>query len=564
MLAHLHVKNLALIEEIEVEFGPGLNILTGETGAGKSILLGSMQLILGSKISRNMIRENAPYGLVELLFQVENPKAEEALKALDILPEEGQVLLSRKIMDGRSINKINGETCTVGQMKAAASCLLDIHGQHEHQSLLYPEKQLEILDAYGKERVLPVKEKVKAAYQAYRKALLALQALDMDEEQRNREKAFLEFEIEEIESAHLTVGEDEELEKLYRKLSNGKRIVEALQMVHGMTGYDGENGAGEIIGSALRELSRVTEYDPDLENMEASLQEIDALVNDFNREISSYLDDLTFDDETFFETEQRLDLLNGLKAKYGQQIEGILAYQQKQQQKLDQLLGFEENLQAAKEQVAKAENILERASADLSKIRQEYSRQLAEKVMDGLRDLNFLDVKFDIQFQRKSSYTEKGFDEVEYVISTNPGEALKPLGQIVSGGELSRIMLALKAILADRDQIETLIFDEIDTGISGRTAQKVSEKMAVIGRHHQVLCITHLPQIASMADTHFEIEKHVKDSGTITEIHPLYGDACLRELARLLGGAEITQAVLENAREMKELAQIHKNTKFRG
>lgn len=559
MLVHLHVKNLALIEEIEVEFGPGLNILTGETGAGKSILLGSMQLILGSKISRSMIRENAPYALVELLFEVENPRAEEALRELDILPEEGQVLLSRKIMDGRSINKINGETCTVSQMKAAASCLLDIHGQHEHQSLLYPEKQLEILDAYGKERILPEKEKVKAAYQAYRKCIRALRDLDMDEEQRNREKAFLEFEIQEIESAHLTSGEDEELEKLYRKLSNGKKIVESVQTVHGLTGYESVNGAGEIIGSALRELSKVTEYDSDLESMEASLQEIDALVNDFNREISSYLDDLTFDDETFFETEQRLDLINGLKAKYGQQIEGILEYQEKQQKKLDHLVKFEENLKTAKENLAEAEKNLETASRKLSKIRQEYSKQLVEQVIEGLRDLNFLDVGFDIQFERKTSYTENGFDEAEYVISTNPGETLKPLGKIVSGGELSRIMLALKAILADRDQIETLIFDEIDTGISGRTAQKVSEKMAVIGRRHQVLCITHLPQIAAMADTHFEIEKHLKGSETITEIHPLYGDDCLRELARLLGGAEITQAVLENAREMKELARAHKD-----
>lgn len=563
MLVHLHVKNLALIEEIEVEFGPGLNILTGETGAGKSILLGSMQLILGSKISRNMIRENADYALVELLFQVENPKACEALESLDILPEEGQVLLSRKIMDGRSISKINGETCTVSQMKAAASCLLDIHGQHEHQSLLYPEKQLDILDSYGKERILPEKEKVKAAYQAYRKCIREQKELDMDEEQRNREKAFLEFEIQEIESAHLIPGEDEELEKLYRKLSNSRKIVEALQTVHGMTGYDGANGAGELIGCALRELSRVTEYDPDLEGMESSLQEIDALVNDFNREISSYLDDLTFDDETFFETEQRLDLINGLKAKYGQQIEGILAYQKKQQAKLEKLVRYEDLFREAKENLEKSEKILEKVSHDLSVIRKKYSKQLVEKVIEGLKDLNFLDVHFDIQFTRKSAYTDHGFDEVEYVISTNPGETLKPLGKIVSGGELSRIMLALKAILADRDQIETLIFDEIDTGISGRTAQKVSEKMAVIGRHHQVLCITHLPQIAAMADTHFEIEKHLKETETITQIHPLHGEDCLRELARLLGGAEITPAVLENAREMKELAQVHKNTRLK-
>lgn len=563
MLVHLHVKNLALIEEIEVEFGEGLNILTGETGAGKSILLGSMQLILGSKISRDMIRENAPYALVELLFEVRDEKALETLRALDIEPEEGQILLSRKIMDGRSINKINGATSTVGQMKAAASCLLDIHGQHEHQSLLYPEKQLEILDAYGKERIQPAKEEVRTVYSYYRKCMQALKELDMDEEQRKRETAFLEFEIREIEDAHLVPGEDEELEKLYRKLNNGKKIVETLQSVHTMTGYDFANGAGEQIGMALREISRVTEYDSELESMESSLAEIDALINDFNREISSYLDDLTFDDETFYETEKRLDLVNNLKAKYGQDIAQILAYQEKQQQKLDQLTRYEENFQEAKANLKKAENILEKASYALSEIRKKYSEQLTEKIIAGLKDLNFLDVNFGMQFNRKTAYSANGFDEVEYVISTNPGETLKPLGRIVSGGELSRIMLALKAILADRDQIETLIFDEIDTGISGRTAQKVSEKMAVIGRHHQVLCITHLPQIAAMADIHFEIEKHLKGTETITEIHPLEGDDSIRELARLLGGAEITSAVFENAKEMKELAQVHKNTRLK-
>ncbi len=563
MLIHLHVKNLALIEEIEMDFGPGLNILTGETGAGKSILLGSVQLILGSKISRDMVRENADHALVELLFQIENTKVEKALEALDITPEDGQVLLSRKIVEGRSVSRINGETCTVGQMKAAAACLLDIHGQHEHQSLLYPDKQLEILDAYGKEKIQPVKDAVKAAYGDYRSCIGALKELDMDEEQRKREMSFLEFEINEIESAHLAEGEDEELEKLYRKLSNGKKIAEAMQQIHEMTGYDTGQGAGELIGNALREFSRVTEYDEALETLASSLQEIDALMNDFNREISSYVDDLTFDDETFYETEKRLDLINGLKAKYGQSIGEILDYQADKQKKLDQFSGYEENFRKAQENLAESEKKLQNISEKLSHIRKEYSGQLRGKIIEGLKDLNFLDVEFDIHFEQKKNYTENGTDDVEYMISTNPGEALKPLGRIVSGGELSRIMLALKAILADRDQIETLIFDEIDTGISGRTAQKVSEKMEVIGRHHQVLCITHLPQIAAMADRHFEIEKHLKGTETITEIHPLDGEASIRELARLLGGARITPAVLENAREMKELAQVHKNTRLK-
>lgn len=563
MLIHLHVKNLALIEDIEVEFGPGLNILTGETGAGKSVLLGSMQLILGGRTARDMIRTGASCALVELLFQVENKKAEQALNSLGIFTEEGQVLLSRKIMDGRSINKINGETCTVGQMKAAAECLLDIHGQHEHQSLLYQEKQLEILDAYGREKIRPAKKAVRQSYEEYRKYMRALKELDTDEEQRNREKAFLEFEISEIEKAHLVPGEDEELETLYRRLNNGKLILETLQSVHSLTGYDSGQGAGDAVGTGVRELLRVTEYDTQLESMAETLQEIDGLLNDFNRELSSYVEDLSFDDETFYETEKRLDQINGLKAKYGRTIEEILEYQNTQQQKLEKLARYEENFLEARQNLKKAEEQLEKDSYVLSEIRKDYSKTLTEKIIEGLRDLNFLDVKFRIDFQRKQEFTDNGYDSIEYEISTNPGESVKPLGRIVSGGELSRIMLAIKAILADRDQIETLIFDEIDTGISGRTAQKVSEKMAVIGSCHQVLCITHLPQIAAMADTHFEIEKHQKGSETITEIHPLGERESVRELARLLGGAEITEAVLKNAMEMKELAQVHKNTRVK-
>ena len=563
MLVHLHVRNLALIEDIEVEFGPGLNILTGETGAGKSILLGSMQLILGGRSAKDMIRTGASNALVELLFQVENPRAEASLRELGVETSEGQVLLTRKLMDGRSINKINGETCTVAQMKAAASCLLDIHGQHEHQSLLYQDKQLEILDLYGKEEIFPAKEKVQTAYKKYRDCKRQLDELDIDEEQRNRERAFLEFEINEIESAQLVSGEDEELEKRYRKLNNGRKILETLQGVRDLTGYESGQGAGESVGNAVREISRVTEYDTQLDSMASALQEIDGLLNDFNRELASYVDDLNFDDEAFYETEKRLDTINGLKAKYGRTIEDIQEYCLKQKQKLENLDKYEERFHEAEENLKKSREELETVSHKLSMIRQKYSQMLTDKITEGLKDLNFLDVQFQITFCRRKEYTAGGFDDIEYEISTNPGESLKPLGKIVSGGELSRIMLAIKAILADRDQIETLIFDEIDTGISGRTAQKVSEKMALIGRCHQVLCITHLPQIAAMADTHFEIEKHQKDNETITEIHPLEGDDSVRELARLLGGAELTQAVFDNAKEMKELAQVHKNTRLK-
>ena len=387
--------------------------------------------------------------------------------------------------------------------------------------------------------------------------------MNMNEEQRNRELAFLEFEIKEIEKANLQPGEDEELEARYRKMSNAKLIVDSLQLVHNLTGYESKEGAGETVGEALKEFSHVTQYDPELTPLAETLTSVDGLLNDFNRELSAYLDELTFDEGEFYETERRLDLINGLKAKYGRTIEEIFTYRKLQEEKLEKLHKYEENLQELKEHLRELENILEKKSDELAEIRKEYSKQLEQKIIQGLKDLNFLDVNFAIDFRKKKNYTDNGTDDIQYLISTNPGETLKPLGQIVSGGELSRIMLALKAILADRDEIETLIFDEIDTGISGRTAQKVSEKMAVIGEHHQVLCITHLPQIAAMADSHFEIEKHLQGTETITQIHVLKEHDSIRELARLLGGAEITPAVLENAKEMKELAQKQKNTRFK-
>ena len=561
MLVSLHVKNMALIKEVEVEFGRGLNIMTGETGAGKSIVIGAVNIALGTGNFRDYVPEDADYALVELVFVTDNPAVRRKMLAQELPFEDGEVIITRRYRGGRSSSKINGETVSVSFVRELAAELIDIHGQHEHQSLLYGDRQLAILDVYGKEQILPAREKVRKAYQEYRDYVDQLKALDMDEEQRNREKAFLEFEINEIEEAALIPGEDETLEDRYRKLSNARRIMETAQMVRGMTGY--EQGAADMTGNALKEFSRIADYDKDLAPLQEALVEIDSLLSDFCRDLSSYMDSLTFDEETFFETEKRLDLINSLKAKYGQTIHEILSYQKEQQEKLEKLQRFEENFRLLKEKLMQAEKILEEASHELSEIRKKYSKQLDEKIIEGLKELNFEDVDFSIRFDRRKNYTDNGYDAVEYEISTNPGESRKPLGQIVSGGELSRIMLAIKAILADKDQIDTLIFDEIDTGISGRTAQKVSEKMAVIGQHRQVLCITHLPQIAAMADTHFEIEKHVEGTETITQIHPLEGEESVRELARLLGGAQITPAVLGNAREMKELAQQQKNTRLK-
>lgn len=563
MLSSLHVKNLALIQEAEVEFGPGLNILTGETGAGKSILIGSINLALGKKLSREMIREGADSALVELVFDTENPKVEQALKEMEIESLHGQVLIVRKMTGSRSISKINGETCTTAQVRRIASLLLDIHGQHEHQSLLYTDRQLEILDAYGKEEIDPLRARVREAFRQWKELRDRLKEYELDEDARMREISFLEFEIREIDDAQLRDGEDETLEQAYRKMSNARNIVQALAAVRAMTG-DGEGqSAGEQIGRAVRELSQIAGMDESLQQMQSSLLTIDDLLNDFNRELAGYMEEFTFSEEEFYETEKRLDEINRLKAKYGDSIPAIRRYQEEKQEKLEKMLHFEEQKEKLQKEEEKARQTLEECSQELSRIRCKYAGRLSKSIEEGLKDLNFLHVIFQIQFGRTAQYTENGFDTIEFRISTNPGEPVKALAKVVSGGELSRIMLAIKTILADRDETESLIFDEIDTGISGRTAQMVSEKMAQIGRRHQVLCITHLPQIAAMADQHFEIRKDVVDQDTVTRIYALDEESSVRELARMLGGAKITDSVLANAEEMKELARVQKNTRLK-
>lgn len=562
MLLNLHVKNLALIREEEVEFQPGLNILTGETGAGKSILLGSVQLALGGKMSREMIREDAEYALVELTFQVEDPRIVKALEELDVYPEEGLVCITRRMTGKRSVNRINGETRTAAQMRAVGALLLDIHGQHEHQSLLNRRRQLDILDEYGKEKIAPARAEVALSYQDYQKLYRQFHEDEMDEEQRKRELSFLEFELKELEEADLRPGEDEELEKQYRKLSNGKRILETLNQVHNCTGYDGPAGAGDRLGEGLHLFSGLSSLDEDLAPLEEMLIDIDGLLNDFNRELTDYLSEWEFDEEKYYHIEQRLDLINRLKTKYGNSVEEIRKYQEKQKEKLVKLQSYEEYKQEMEQKLEEKSRELKQKCKILTEYRREYARQLEQGIQEHLKDLNFLNVDFAVEFT-KQSYSANGADQVEFMIAVNPGEPRKPFDKVVSGGELSRIMLAVKTLLADKDQVETLIFDEIDTGISGRTAQKVSEKMAYIGRQRQVICITHLPQIASMADAHYVIEKKLQGEDTVTDIHLLNQEETVAELARLLGGAEITRRVLESAREMKELAGKQKNSRLK-
>lgn len=558
MLVNLHVKNLALIEEAEVEFGSGLNILSGETGAGKSIIIGSINLALGEKVPKEVLRENAEYALVELVFKVENQQQQKLLEEMDIFPENGEIIMSRRITSSRSIGKINSESVSASCMKAVAALLIDIHGQHEHQSLLQKKKHLEILDEYGKEELKEKRNTLKLHYQAYQKVLEEKREAVTDASQRERELSFLEYEINEIEEANLVSGEDEVLEQAYQKMANSCKIMEAANMTHNLTGGDGS--ATEQIGRALRELSSVTEYDNELAQITQQIGEIDSLLNDFNRELAAYISGAEFDEETFYETEKRLDEVNHLKDKFGESIEAVLEAKEEKEKRYQQLKDYEQYLEELEQREQKAEKLLKESCEEVSRIRKRYALELTKLVQKALVDLNFLDVKFTMEFKETSSYTANGTDDAEFLISTNPGEPVKPLGKVASGGELSRIMLAIKTILAESDQIETLIFDEIDSGISGRTAQMVAEKMNIIGKRHQVICITHLPQIAAMADQHFLICKNVVNQSTVSSIVRLEEKETVEELARMLGGVKVTDTVMESAREMKELAQSVKKS----
>ena len=400
MLTNLHVKNLALIDEAEVEFDPGLNILTGETGAGKSILIGSINAALGKKISREMIRTGETSALVELVFETENPHVLELLKEMDLEAEEGQVIISRKITGSRSVCRINGEACNISQVKALASLLLDIHGQHEHQSLLYPDRQIAILDAFAGTEAATAKGEVRALYQEWKNVRKELSAYELDEEARKREAAFLTFEINEIDQAELKEGEDEALETAYRKMGHAKKIAESLQTVYAITGYGAENSAGEQVGRAIRELQQAAVYDDALSGPSQTLSDIDGLLNDFNREISAYLSELTFSEEEYYETEKRLDEINRLKAKYGKTMEEITAYREEQQKKSGKNW---KTLRAAvphcRSSYRKRSRNWMRPHIICPKSAETMQKRLETQIIEGLRDLNFLHVAFEISFE---------------------------------------------------------------------------------------------------------------------------------------------------------------------
>lgn len=554
MLQSLHVKNLALMEETEVEFTPGLNILTGETGAGKSLLIGSVNLALGAKFEKDMLRRDAESALVELVFTCEDEAVLQKLSEMELEAEDGTVIISRRMQPGKSVCKINGETVTARQVKELAEVLLDIHGQHEHQSLLHKKKHMEILDVYCGETYREPAEKVAQLYHACRELKNKLDEESMDEAAKAKEQSLAEFECREIEEARLIPGEDEELEKRYRIMVNSKKIAENLAESYRYSGGDSEAGAGSALSRALRALQSVTMYDEKLEQMEKQLAEVDNLLSDYNRDAAQYLQDCEFDGEEFKQVEERLNLVNHLKGKYGNSIEEIIRYGESRQKLLEKLADYDAYLQQLQNDLEAAEKQLADACEVLSKVRRDHAVQLTKLLKAALVNLNFLTVEFEITVRPGQAITAKGYDDVEFLISTNPGEPMSSLSQVASGGELSRIMLAIKTVLAERDHIDTLIFDEIDAGISGRTAWKVSEQLDAVAHAHQVICITHLPQIAAMADTHFVIEKNSTDERTITDVRQVDEEEELAELARLLGSDELTQAALSNAKELRKQA----------
>ncbi len=556
MLVSLHVKNMALIREEEIAFGPGLNILTGETGAGKSIIIGSVSVALGRGRFADYVPEGTDSALCELVFETDSPKVIRKLEELDIPVEDGQVVISRKYRGGRSISRVNGETVPVQTVRELAQELIDIHGQHEHQSLLHNSYHLELLDRHAASDLIELQHTYAELYEEYKKVKTELAGALTDETEQARALDLARYEIQEIDQAQLRIGEDKQLEDDYLRMANGQKIAQSLSLVDSLVGGD---QLSDSIGRAMRELGSIARYDDALQTLMDDLAQVEQLTEEFRRSLSDYLDDFSYDEQAFYEMSQRLDVINHLKDRYAGTIADILAYRDAQEEKAERLAHYESYLEEKRLREKQLYEALRECAEKISAVRRAHAAVLEKEITAALVDLNFLDVRFQISFSLLKEPGAKGMDEVNFLISTNPGMPLRALGDTASGGELSRIMLAVKSVMADQDAVETLIFDEIDTGISGRTAQKVSEKMAWIARKHQVICITHLAQIAAMAEEHYLISKAVEDGITQTRIRLLDEAQSVEELCRILGGVTITEAVRLSAGQMRQMAADYKN-----
>lgn len=557
MLLSLHVKNLALIEEEEVAFTDGLNILTGETGAGKSIIIGSISLALGARADKSIIRTGAEYALVELTFRVDNERQVQGLEKLGLAPEEdGIILIKRKILPTRSICQVCGETVPLRQLKEVGELLMDIYGQRENQRLLRSRAQRQAVDEYGGDEISGLLSRASGSFHRWRKLQDEWEGDDMDESARLRELDLLSYEAGEIEAAAVREGEEEELSREQRRLASFRKISEAADGAYHLTA---EGGASEMVGRACRELSSCAGLDDSLDALAGQLFEIDSLLSDFNRGLTDYVGELSYDPGRLSQIEDRLDVIRRLGDKYGRSVSDIREALAKRRERIEFLNVYEARRTALSKDLEKERAALEEACGELTLARQKAALAFSAAMKAALLELNFLQVEFSVRVEPDREHPgADGWDQVSMYISMNPGEPLRPLEQVASGGELSRIMLALKTVFAGKDDIYSFIFDEIDTGISGQTAWKVSGRMGRLSRDHQILCITHLPQIAAMQDSHYLIEKEAGEGTTSTHIRRLDGPQSDRELARLLGAGEVTAAALENAREMKRTASREK------
>lgn len=552
MLDRLLVKDLALIEKSVVEFSGGLNVLTGETGAGKSILLGSIQLALGQKANKDLIRHGKEQAIVELDFSLteEEVRRIQALEE-DLELEEERLLIRRKISEKKSDIRVNDLGLTLAKLREITGGLLDLHGQHEHQSLLREGSHLEIIDGFRKKQGGKLLEEVAEAYHLLQEKKKALQKFSLKEEERTRELDFLDFEIQELADANLSEGEEAELTKEYSLYENMDRLKSLL--------LSAKESLEEMdFHRPIQAVEEAKDFDESLKGLSDSLYDLEAVGEDCLRSLDHYLDHAEVDEEKLFTLGERLEQIRRVMMKHGGTEAKALAALAKKEERRSFLLDYEKAEEKAKKAIVEQEKLLREKALLLSKERQEDAKVLAKQIQGEMQEMGFLDTKFEFHFQEKKEPTEKGLDEVEAYVSLNPGEPLRPLREVGSGGELSRIMLSIKTVLADTDGVSTLIFDEIDTGISGRTAEKVGEKLQKIAKNHQVILITHLPQIAAKADHHFLIEKTVEDGVTHTKIHPLTEKESIEELARLLGGDEISEASLENARELKAKSKVKK------
>lgn len=556
MLLNVHIKNIALIDDANVNFTDNLNILTGETGAGKSIIMGALKIGMGDKLPKDIVREPDKEGFCQLLFLVDDPQVIEQIRDLGVEPsEDGEILITRRINNSRTINTINDMAVTAAKLREVSALLIDMHTQHQQQTLLKKAEHMKLLDKYGRASIDPLKQKVAECHREYVTFRREMDELSMDEAERSRKVEFLKYQIAEIESANIKTGEDEDVEHQYNRMVNSRDIVAAASDVYSVTGYESSSSAGNEIGRALASMKGIKDLDGEIDGLYSQLENIDALLNDFNVELNDYMQSMDFDDSEFRSVESRLDVINDIKGKYGSTVEEVFKYLEDSRKEYERLSEYDEHISGLSDKIKKVEKAMLKAADALTAERQRQAENLCRDIRDALADLSFMEVRFDMVFDRLPECTANGIDDCYFVISTNVGEKMRPLYDVASGGELSRIMLAIKSCMASEDNIGTLVFDEIDVGISGRAAQKVAEKMAVISRSHQVISITHLPQIAAMADSHYLIEKSADEGKTVTRIVRLNDEESTEEIARLLGGVTITEAVMSNAREMKQMAE---------